>query len=182
MVTIPACLLGIVIASVASYKRGKDLDKDPEFQKKIADPAQREYIYGSNATTLDKKIAPESKRAVYIFFGALLVIVFFAIFQDLLPTYDTVKAIDGDATVELMASRVKITADQLAKLGITVDGLTKTNPTPLKSARPRPRRPSLVPFGRAVWWPLSPSMVSHGWPTLTLPTIWAKSSRCWRAW
>ena len=132
MVTIPACLLGIVIASVASYKRGKDLDKDPEFQKKIADPAQREYIYGSNATTLDKKIAPESKRAVYIFFGALLVIVFFAIFQDLLPTYDTVKAIDGDATVELMASRVKITADQLAKLGITVDGLTKTNPTPLK--------------------------------------------------
>ena len=132
MVTIPACLLGILMASIASYKRGKDLDKDPEFQKKIADPAQREYIYGSNATTLDKKIAPESKRAVYIFFGALLVIVFFAIFQDLLPSYDTIKAIDGDATVELIGSRVTITADQLAKLGIAVDGLTKTHPTPLK--------------------------------------------------
>ena len=66
MVTIPACLLGIIVASIASYKRGKDLDKDPEFQKKIADPAQREYIYGSNATTLDKKIAPESKRAVFL--------------------------------------------------------------------------------------------------------------------
>ena len=59
-------------------------------------------------------------------------IVFFAIFQELLPTYDTVKAIDSDATVELMASRVKITADQLAKLGIAVEGLTKSNPTPLK--------------------------------------------------
>ena len=132
MVTIPACLLGIFMASVASYKRGKDLDKDPEFQKKIADPAQREYIYGSNATTLDKKIAPESKRAVYIFFGALLVIVFFAIFQDLLPAYDTIKAVDGDATVELIGSRVTITADQLAKLGIAIDGLTKVHPTPLK--------------------------------------------------
>ena len=132
MVTIPACLLGIVIASVASYKRGKDLDKDPEFQKKLADPAQREYIYGSTATTLDKKIAPESKRAVYIFFGALLVIVFFAIFQNLLPSYDTVKAVDGDATVELIGSRVSITADQLAKMGIAVEGLTKTHPTPLK--------------------------------------------------
>ena len=132
MVTIPACLLGIFMASIASYKRGKDLDKDPEFQKKIADPAQREYIYGSSATTLDKKIAPESKRAVYIFFGALLVIVFFAIFQDLLPSYNTIKAIDGDATVELIGSRVTITADQLAKLGIAVDGLTKTYSSPLK--------------------------------------------------
>ena len=132
MVTIPACLLGIIVASIASYKRGKDLDKDPEFQKKIADPAQREYIYGSNATTLDKKIAPESKRAVYIFFGALLVIVFFAIFQELLPSYSTIKAIDSDATVELIGSRVTITADQLAKLGIAVDGVTKTHLTPLK--------------------------------------------------
>ena len=132
MVTIPACLLGILTASIASYRRGKDLDKDPEFQKKIADPAQREYIYGSNATTLDKKIAPESKRAVYIFFGALLVIVFFAIFQELLPSYSTIKAIDSDATVELIGSRVTITADQLAKLGIAVDGVTKMHLTPLK--------------------------------------------------
>ena len=117
---------------LAHCSSGGCLDKDPEFQKKIADPAQREYIYGSSATTLDKKIAPESKRAVYIFFGALLVIVFFAIFQDLLPAYDTIKAIDGDATVELIGSRVTITADQLAKLGIAVEGLTKIHPTPLK--------------------------------------------------
>jgi anaerobic C4-dicarboxylate transporter DcuB len=60
------------------------------------------------------------------------VIVFFAIFQDLLPTYDTIKAIDGDATVELIGSSVTITADQLAKLGIAVEGLTKIHPTPLK--------------------------------------------------
>ena len=132
MVTIPACLLGIIIASIASYKRGKDLDKDPEFQKRLADPEQREYIYGSTATTLDMKIAPESKRAVYIFFGALLVIVFFAIFQNLLPAYDSIKAIKGAPEVELMGSQMTLTADQLAKLNLNVDGMTETVSSPLK--------------------------------------------------
>ena len=132
MVTIPACLLGIIIASIASYKRGKDLDKDPEFQKRLADTEQREYIYGSTATTLDMKIAPESKRAVYIFFGALLVIVFFAIFQNLLPAYDSIKAIKGAPEVELMGSQMTLTADQLAKLNLNVDGMTETVSSPLK--------------------------------------------------
>ena len=132
MVTIPACLLGILMASIASYRRGKDLDKDPDFQKKISDPAQREYIYGNTATTLDKKIAPESKRAVYIFFGALLVIVFFAIFQELLPAYDTIKAVKDAPGVELMGSQLTLTADQLAKLGVNVDGVTESISSPLK--------------------------------------------------
>ncbi len=132
MVTFPACLLGILMASAASYNRGKDLDKDPEFQKKIADPAQREYIYGNSATTLDKEIAPESKRAVFIFFGALLVIVFFAIFQEFLPSYATVKAIKDAPDVVLLGSRVPISAEQLAKLGISVDGSTHIIDSPLK--------------------------------------------------
>ncbi len=75
MVTIPACTIGILLAVAYSWKRGLDLDKDPEFQKKLQDPAQREYIYGGNATTLDRTISKESKRAVYIFLGALGVIV-----------------------------------------------------------------------------------------------------------
>ena len=132
MVTFPACLLGILIASIASYKRGKNLDKDPDFQKKIADPEQRDYIYGSNATTLDKKIAPESKRAVYIFFGALLVIVFFAIFQDLLPAYNAVKAVKQAPDVAVVGSSTPITAEQLAKLGFAFDGITEVVSSPLK--------------------------------------------------
>ena len=38
MVTLPACIIGLLLASVASYRRGKDLDKDPEFLKRKADP------------------------------------------------------------------------------------------------------------------------------------------------
>ena len=86
--SIPACLCGLMAAAAASYHRGLDLDKDPEFQKKIADPVQREYIYGSGATTLDKEIPQSAKNAVFVFLGALAIIVFFAIFQSALPSWD----------------------------------------------------------------------------------------------
>ena len=83
-----SCLCGLMAAAAASYHRGLDLDKDPEFQKKIADPVQREYIYGSGATTLDKEIPQSAKNAVFVFLGALCIIVFFAIFQSALPSWD----------------------------------------------------------------------------------------------
>ena len=87
MISLPACLIGLMAAAIASYRRGKDLDKDPDFQAKIADPEQRKYIYGSNATMLDKQINRESKRAVYIFLLALAVIVLFAAVPSLLPSW-----------------------------------------------------------------------------------------------
>ena len=81
MVTIPACLCGLMCAAAASYKRCKDLDKDPEFLKRKSDPETYQYMYGSHATTLDKTITPEAKASVFIFLGALLVIVLFAFCQ-----------------------------------------------------------------------------------------------------
>ena len=80
MITIPACLCGLIAAAAASYKRGLDLDKDPVFQAKLQDPEQRAYIYGNTATTLDKEISKEAKASVFIFLGALAVVVMFAIF------------------------------------------------------------------------------------------------------
>jgi len=80
MITIPACLCGLMAAAAASYKRGLDLDKDPVFQAKIADPEQRAYIYGNTATTLDREIPQSAKNSVFIFLGALVMVVFFAIF------------------------------------------------------------------------------------------------------
>ena len=92
MITIPACICGLMAAAAASYHRGLDLDKDPQFQERLKDPEQRKFIYGSSATTLDKVIAPEAKRAVYIFLAALGVIVIFSLAQmfgaNLLPKFD----------------------------------------------------------------------------------------------
>lgn len=101
MISIPACLCGLMAAAAASYHRGLDLDKDPEFQKKLADPAQREYIYGGGSTTLDKVIPREAKRAVYVFLLALVIIVMFAAFPSLLPSWDG-KALKMNLVIQIV--------------------------------------------------------------------------------
>jgi anaerobic C4-dicarboxylate transporter DcuB len=81
MITIPACLCGLICASLYSYRRGKDLDKDADFLRRKADPETFKYMYGNSATTLNKTISKSAKASVYVFLGALLVIVFFAFCQ-----------------------------------------------------------------------------------------------------
>ena len=78
MVTIPACLIGLLAAAACSYKRGKDLDKDPEFQARLQDPDMYKYMYGENATLLDKVVTKEAKASVMIFLCAILAIVILA--------------------------------------------------------------------------------------------------------
>ena len=101
MISIPACVCGLMAAAAASYRRGLDLDKDPQFQAKLKDPVQREYIYGNSATTLDKEIPQSAKNAVFIFLGALAVIVFFAIFQEALPSWDG-KALKMNLVIQIV--------------------------------------------------------------------------------
>lgn len=96
-ITIPACLTGLMCAAALSFKRGKELNEDPEFQKRLADEQSRRFIYDSS-TTLDKQIGKEAKMAVYIFLAAIGIIVMFSIFQicghDLRPVFETGKILD----------------------------------------------------------------------------------------
>ena len=131
MVSFPACVCGLMAAAAASYHRGLDLDKDPEFQKKLQDPVQREFIYGSNATTLDKEIPQSAKNAVYVFLGALCVIVLFAIFQDILPSYSTIKAVKGAPDFTFDDGTVA-SAAALAKAKVIIPGITEASTVQLK--------------------------------------------------
>ena len=90
MITIPACLCGIFAAALFSSKRGLDLDKDPKYQARLADPELKEYMFGSTATTLDKKLPATAKASVLLFLTALAVIVILATFPALLPHYDQI--------------------------------------------------------------------------------------------
>ncbi|MBQ7424349.1 MAG: anaerobic C4-dicarboxylate transporter [Prevotella sp.] len=137
MITIPACLCGLMTAAACSYKRGLDLDKDPQFQARLKDPEQYKYIYGNSATTLDKVISPSAKRAVYVFLAALGVIVLFSLVQmfggNLLPSYDTIQAVKGGpAEITIAAGgNVTQTAKQLATAGVVVEGVTEVVKKPL---------------------------------------------------
>ncbi|WP_273487749.1 anaerobic C4-dicarboxylate transporter [Ancrocorticia populi] len=90
-VSIPASLCGVLLGALWSLRRGKDLDKDEAFQKRIADPVQREYIYGGDTTLLDTKSSKDAYRATAIFFIAIAVVVVLGAFESLRPAFD-----DGD--------------------------------------------------------------------------------------
>lgn len=130
-VTLPSCLIGVMIAAAWSYRRGLDLDKDPEFQEMIKNPEQREYVYGNTATTLDKKIDAKSKRAVYIFLTAIVIIVILAFAQHILPAYQTVQAIEGAKDVLLPTGKT-VTPENLASAGIVMAGVTEKVPVTIK--------------------------------------------------
>jgi anaerobic C4-dicarboxylate transporter DcuB len=89
MVSLPASLCGVLLAALWSTRRGKDLDKDPVFQAKLADPEKREYIYGGGISLLDKEFSKESYRSVVVFFAAILVVVILGGFEVLRPVFPT---------------------------------------------------------------------------------------------
>ena len=83
-VTLPAGIVGVVAASAWSFNRGKDLDKDPEFQTRLQDPEFRKSL-NTDVTTLDKKISKTAKLSVALFFTGVATIILFAVFPHLLP-------------------------------------------------------------------------------------------------
>lgn len=91
MVTLPACICGILMAVAYSWHRGIDLDKDSKFQAKLKDPVQYKAIYGESATTLGKEISKSSKAAVYVFLGALTIVLAISILKmfgvEVLPSW-----------------------------------------------------------------------------------------------
>jgi anaerobic C4-dicarboxylate transporter DcuB len=131
MVTIPSCLVGVIVAAAWSSRRGLDLDKDPEFQKRISTQEGHDYVYGNTDTLLTKEISAKAKRAVYIFLAAIVLIIVLALSQKILPSFETVKAIDGAKDVLLPTGKT-VSPEQLAKAGIVMAGVTAKVPTAIK--------------------------------------------------
>lgn len=118
-VTIPASIIGLLAASAASYRRGADLDKDPEFQARLKDPETREYMYGGSATVLDREISRPAKLSVWIFLASIAVIVLISVCQiigwDIRPQYPSGELnADGSAVMKPLAMNVIIQIVMLA--------------------------------------------------------------------
>lgn len=86
-VAVPASFIGVLAAAAWSLRRGKDLDKDPDFQAKLSDPKQKSFIYGQSQTLLDQKFPKEAYWSTWIFFAAIAIVVVFGAFADLRPAF-----------------------------------------------------------------------------------------------
>ncbi|WP_318393069.1 anaerobic C4-dicarboxylate transporter [Enterobacter sp.] len=87
-VSVPASLFGVTMAALWSLRRGKDLADDMEFQKKLQDPKQREFIYGSSDTLMNQRFPKEAYWSTWIFFSGILVVVLLGALPDLRPAFE----------------------------------------------------------------------------------------------
>jgi anaerobic C4-dicarboxylate transporter DcuB len=94
-ITIPSTLAGVLMIGIFSWFRGKDLDQDPEFQKRIADPEQRKYIYGTSDTMMGKTLSRSQWTAMWIFAGAIVVV-------SILGAYPSVRPLVGGKPLSMV--------------------------------------------------------------------------------
>ena len=87
-ITVPSTLCGVLAIGIFSWFRGKDLDKDKEFQEKLKDPEFKKYVYGDSISLLGKKLPQSSWNAMWIFFGAILVVAALGYFKELRPSFE----------------------------------------------------------------------------------------------
>jgi anaerobic C4-dicarboxylate transporter DcuB len=84
-ITIPLALAGVLAIGVFSWFRGKDLDYDEKFQRRIADPEQREFDYGESSNLMGKILSSSQWAAMWIFIGTIVMVAFLGAFQSLRP-------------------------------------------------------------------------------------------------
>ncbi|KZR33244.1 anaerobic C4-dicarboxylate transporter [Enterobacter genomosp. S] len=87
-VSVPASLCGVAIAALWSLRRGKNLADDPEFQEKLKDPKQREFIYGGTETLMDQRFPKQAYWSTWIFFAGIAVVVLLGAVPALRPAFE----------------------------------------------------------------------------------------------
>lgn len=145
-ITIPSTYLGVLCVGMFSWFRGKDLDKDLEFQGRIKDPEVKKYVYGDGTTLLGKKLPKTSWAAMWIFLGTIAVVATLGYFKDLRPAWNSNK--DGavvqivatypteqkilekivlkDAKAEVSGSSIDISGSKVKNVANNISGLTIT--------------------------------------------------------
>jgi anaerobic C4-dicarboxylate transporter DcuB len=84
-ITIPSTLIGVLMIGIFSWFRGKDLDKDEDFQKLIADPERRASVYGDSKSLMGQVLSKDQWTAMWIFIGAIAVVAALGAVESLRP-------------------------------------------------------------------------------------------------
>ena len=118
-VTIPATFIGVLCIGTFSVFRGKDLDKDPEFQEKIKDPEQRKYIYGSDdsKSLVGVHLPKKQWNIMWIFLATIAIVAVLGYYKQLRPSW----------TSNVPGKSVEIVVDKKTVKNITIkDGQVVT--------------------------------------------------------
>ncbi len=84
-ITIPGGFFGVFAVCCFSWFRGKDLDKDPEFQQLISDPEMKKYVYGDTTTLIGKKFTGKQWLSLGLFIGVIVIVAILGMFPELRP-------------------------------------------------------------------------------------------------
>jgi anaerobic C4-dicarboxylate transporter DcuA len=85
MICIPSTLIGVLVGIAFVYKRGKELDKDPEFLERMKDPAFARNLDSGTQESIALK--PGAIMSLVIFGIAVLGVVLLGSFPQLLPSF-----------------------------------------------------------------------------------------------
>lgn len=119
-VTVPATFAGTIALALYSMRRGKELEDDPEYQRRLQDPIWRERILSTTSTTLNEELPPAAKQSVYLFLLSLVVIVIIAMLPEIrtIGVGEKVKPISMSLIIQMM----------MLCFGGIILLVTKTNP------------------------------------------------------
>ena len=96
-VTIPATLVGVLIGAFFSTKVGKDLEKDPEYLRRV----EMGMIKENNLEYNKIKSAWKARMSVIVFLAATVLIVLFGSIPAMRPTFDGV-SMDMPSLIEIL--------------------------------------------------------------------------------
>lgn len=85
LIAIPATLIGVIVGILFVWKRGKELDQDPEFLERMKDPTFAANLEGGKTEAF--VLAPGAIKSVIIFGLAVAAVVVLGSFPQLLPEF-----------------------------------------------------------------------------------------------
>ncbi len=109
-ITIPACLVGIIVTAMIVNRLGKDLDDDPEVQAKIAS-GELERPGGSGDAVAELTYTKQGRNSAIVFLLGVVAIVILGLFPDLRPAFEVegeTVPIDMTTTIELVMFTVGV--------------------------------------------------------------------------
>ena len=110
-ITIPACLIGIVVTSLIVNRMGKELDEDPEVQERIASGKLEPPGGPSGDAAAQLTATKEGRNSALVFLFGVVLIVILGLFPDLRPAFGPKGEkvpIDMTTTIELVMFAVGV--------------------------------------------------------------------------